>query len=114
MTIEQIAEVVHNIQKVFCESIGEIIPAWADAPHMQATTLQGVIDLIENPTAIGGFSHEQWMKHKIAQGYVWGEVRDHEKKTHPSLVPFNELPHNEQVKDHLFVETVRSLEKFLN
>ena len=54
------------------------------------------------------------MYNKIGEGYVWGEVRDHVKKTHPSLVPFDQLPKNEQTKDHLFVETVRSLQKFLS
>ena len=114
MTITQIAEVVHNMQRTFCASIGETLPTWSEAGNMQQTTIQGVIDLIDFPSAAGGFSHEQWMLNKIAQGYTYGPVRDHEKKTHPSLVPFEQLPHNEQVKDHLFVETVRSLKKFLD
>jgi hypothetical protein len=115
MTITDIAKVVHNIQVVFCASIGETIPAWEDALEiMQTATKIGVRDLINNPNATGGFSHEQWMKNKLAEGYVWGVVRDHVKKTHPSLIPFEQLPHNEQVKDHLFVETVRSLQAFLD
>lgn len=113
MTITDIAEVVHNIQRVFCESIGESLPAWAESGNMQQTTISGVIALISTPDAEGGFSHDEWMKGKISEGYVWGEVRDHVKKTHPSLVPFNQLPKNEQTKDHLFVATVRSLQRFL-
>jgi hypothetical protein len=114
MSITDIAEIVHEIQRVFCASIGETLPTWEEAGlNMRSTTMLGVHDLIHNPNATGGFSHEQWMKHKVAEGYVYGEVRDHVKKTHPSLIPFAELPHNEQTKDHLFVQTVRSLEKFL-
>jgi hypothetical protein len=113
MTITEIAQVVHEIQRTFCASIGESIPAWEDAGRMQNTTAHGVLDLINNPQAEAGYSHTQWMKNRIADGYVYGEVRDHVKKTHPSLVPFEQLSHNEQVKDHLFVQTVRSLQRFL-
>jgi hypothetical protein len=115
MTITQIAETVHEIQRVFCASIGETLPTWENAIDMQATTINGVLDLIyEGPKAGAGFSHEKWMEKKIAEGWVYGEVRDWENKTHPSLIPFEELPLNEKTKDHLFVQTVRSLEKFLD
>lgn len=115
MTIQQIAQVVHNIQKAFCMSIGDnSLPNWEDAPsEMHTTVIKGVNDLLNNPDAGAGFSHEKWMANKIADGWVYGEVKDWEKKTHPSLISFDQLPAHEVTKDVLFVETVRSLEKFL-
>jgi hypothetical protein len=44
-------------------------------------------------------NHENWMRMKIAQGWVQGEVKDFEKKTHPDLVPFIDLPEIEKRKD---------------
>ena len=44
-------------------------------------------------------NHENWMKYKIEQGWVYGEVKDFEKKTHPDLVPFDQLPKIEADKD---------------
>ena len=44
-------------------------------------------------------NHENWMKEKIKQGWVYGPIKSFEKKEHPDLVPFNELPEIEQRKD---------------
>jgi len=37
-------------------------------------------------------SHESWMKVKEIDGWKWGPVKDPEKKEHPCMVPFSELP----------------------
>ena len=56
MTITDIAEVVHNIQRVFCESIGETLPTWDNADRsMRKTTTQGVADLVYRPDAVLDF-----------------------------------------------------------
>lgn len=44
-------------------------------------------------------NHINWMKCKLEQGWVYGETKDMEKKTHPDLVPFEELPKIEADKD---------------
>jgi hypothetical protein len=114
MTITQIAQTVHEIQKSFCESIGDYsLPAWEVAGDMQRNTIQGVVDLLNNTAAAAGFSHEQWMKNKINDGWKLGPVKNWETKEHPALIPFAELPVHEQTKDYLFVQTVRSLQKFV-
>ncbi|MCS6958407.1 MAG: RyR domain-containing protein, partial [Aquificaceae bacterium] len=41
--------------------------------------------------------HNLWMEEKLSQGWTYGPVRDNEKKTHPNLVPYEELP--EDVKE---------------
>ena len=43
---------------------------------------------------------ERYIKNNhLASAVVYGEVKDFEKKTHPDLVPFNELPKIEADKD---------------
>jgi hypothetical protein len=44
-------------------------------------------------------NHENWMQMKISQGWVYGPVKDFDKKTHPDLVPFDQLPDVEKRKD---------------
>jgi len=115
MTIEQISQVVHEIQKAFCESVGDhSLPAWDDAPAMQASTIEGVLYLLDNPSATFGSCHEEWCNSKIADGWVYGHDKDWNAKTHPCLIPFSELSLIDQQKDVLFVQTVRSLEKFIS
>lgn len=61
--------------------------------------LQGVKFGLQNLDMTPEQNHENWMKCKIEQGWVYGEVKDFEKKTHPDLVPFDELPKIEADKD---------------
>ena len=43
--------------------------------------------------------HEVWAETRISQGWTYGEQRDDEKKTHPCLVPYAELPEEEKEYD---------------
>ena len=43
--------------------------------------------------------HEVWAAGRIADGWTYGENRDDEKKTHPCLVPYEELPEYEKEYD---------------
>lgn len=44
-------------------------------------------------------NHNNWMQMKVSQGWVYGEIKDFDKKTHPDLVPFDELLDIEKRKD---------------
>ena len=44
-------------------------------------------------------SHEIWAESRIRQGWTYGELRNDELKTHPCLVPFEELPDSEKEYD---------------
>ena len=45
--------------------------------------------------------HENWAVGRIAEGWVYGETRDDEKKTTPCLVPYSELPEREKEYDRV-------------
>ena len=115
MTTEQIAEVAHETNRAYCETIGDFSqPSWHNAPDWQKTSaINGVKFHIENPDAGCSASHEAWLKEKYAEGWKYGEVKDPEKKEHPCCVPHNELPANQQVKDALFVGVVRAMKVLL-
>lgn len=61
--------------------------------------LQGVKFGLQNLDMTPEQNHENWCRCKTEQGWVYGEVKDFEKKTHPDLVPFDELPKIEADKD---------------
>lgn len=43
--------------------------------------------------------HEVWAKSRISQGWTYGEQRNDELKTHPCLVPYENLPEVEKDYD---------------
>lgn len=43
--------------------------------------------------------HDVWAQGRIAEGWIYGEQRDDKRKTHPCLVPYEELPDAEREYD---------------
>ncbi len=43
--------------------------------------------------------HEVWAQNRIKEGWRYGPVRDDDKKLHPCLVPYEELPESEKEYD---------------
>jgi len=43
--------------------------------------------------------HEVWAETRISQGWTYGEQRNDELKTHPCLIPYEELPEEEREYD---------------
>lgn len=108
--IAVIAATAHEANAAFCRSLGDDSqPSWADAPDWQtASAIDGVEFHIGNPDAGDAASHENWMKAKKADGWQYGETKDPEKKLHPCMVPFKDLPREQQFKDALFRSIVHA------
>lgn len=115
MSIENIAQVAHEINKAFCESIGDNSqPTWGDAPEWQkSSAINGVKFHLENPNAGPDESHKSWLKQKEEEGWKYGPVKNPETKEHPCFVPYDELPVNQRSKDYLFKQIVHSLKNQL-
>ena len=106
-----IAMVCHEANKAFCETNGDSSQKpWEEAEEWQIeSAINGVTFRLANPTAHPDRQHINWMDEKIKDGWKYGEVKDSEKKTHPCLVPYNELPLFQQKKDKLFCAIVDAL-----
>lgn len=66
-------------------------------------------DLVE---AMAKNVHEVWAKNRIKQGWSYGAERNDEKKYHPCLVPYEELPDAEKKYDRdTAVETLKLIKK---
>lgn len=110
MNPERIASVCHAANKAYCECIGDLSQKpWSETPvEIRNSVISGVEKLIDDPSLTPEEMHQNWVRYKLAEGWSYGR-KDIEKKQHPNLVPFSELPKDEQVKDHLFVAIVRVL-----
>ncbi len=106
-----IAMVCHAANKAWCEANGDHSQKdWGEAEEWQReSAIKGVQFRMDNPDAGEDAQHNAWMEDKLADGWVYGETKDPEAKTHPCLVPFNELPEFQQKKDALFCGIVDSM-----
>lgn len=110
-SIELVAKAAHEINKAYCEALGDMSqPEWEDAPEWQRqSAIAGVEHHISNPNCTPEGSHESWLAQKEADGWVYGEVKDPEKKEHPCMVPYEQLPVEQKAKDYLFRQVVHSM-----
>lgn len=52
--------------------------------------------------------HEVWSAGRMASGWTYGETRDDARKTHPCLIPYEELPESEKEYDrNTSIETLK-------
>jgi len=116
MNVEDIARVAHEVNKAFCQSIGDNSqPNWGNAPEWQKTSaIKGVIFHLNNPNAGPSHSHDEWLKEKTATGWKYGLVKDPELKTHPCIVPYELLPTEQKSKDYLFKALIHALKSHLD
>jgi|GEM_PF-630525 len=109
--MEVAAQLCHEVNRVWCRLFQDYSqPSWHDAPKWQTeSALDGVAFHVANPDAGASSSHDNWMAQKDADGWVYGETKDPEAKTHPCMVPFDELPEDQQIKDRLFKAIVHAV-----
>lgn len=114
LTIEEIANVCHNVNKAYCQSTGDLSQAeWELAPDWQRqSAINGVKAHIDSGlTMLPEDSHISWKKQKESEGWVYGPVKDVELKMHPCMVEYDKLPNSQKAKDFLFREVVHTLAK---
>jgi hypothetical protein len=116
MTIEQIARICHEANRSLSAGMGDFSQApWDEAPEWQRTSAMNAVRFhMENPDATADASHEIWMREKLEAGWRYGKVKSAEDRTHPCLVPFDELPPEQQAKDYLIKSIVRALSRFVD
>lgn len=112
VTAEDIARVVHAANRELQITQGDPVPSppWDEAPDYQAReATAGVREVLRNRELTAEQSHEMWMMRMRADGWVYGPAKNWEQKKHPTLLPFDQLPTEQQLKDRLFIAIVRAL-----
>ena len=85
-----IAEVCHEANRAICESFNDLSQlSWDNAPQWQKeSATAGVKFRLENPKSTPEQLHQNWMKQKLEDGWVYGIVKNEKLKTHPCLVDY--------------------------
>lgn len=107
---ENIARVCHEVNRAYCQALGDDSqPEWVNAPEWQRSSARMGVDL----HMMGNFgpeaSHVSWMRQKLAEGWKHGATKDADAKTHPCILPFDQLPRDQQAKDFIFRAVVHAL-----
>lgn len=107
--IEAIARVCHDANKAWCEAHGDDsqLP-WEHAKGWQRNSaMKGVEFALQGRTPAE--QHQAWCEEKLGDGWVEGPVKDPDAKTHPCLVPYEQLDTWQRTKDALFLGVVHAL-----
>jgi hypothetical protein len=107
---EQVARVCHEANKALQYIHGDPCPSqpWNCEPYeLRKSVIEGVRNVRRGCTARQ--NHEAWCEFKREHGWTWGPEKDPERRTHPCLVPYDELPQEQRDKDQLFLLIVTAL-----
>lgn len=112
--IALIARVAHETNRAYCTTHGDDSqPTWDDAPAWQReSAIKGVEFHLaahaRGETPPPSASHDSWLAEKRADGWTYGREKNPAQKTHPCMVPFDELPQYQRMKDYLFGHVVEA------
>jgi voltage-gated potassium channel Kch len=95
---EQAADLGTKLDMIACGLVP--VTRWDEAP------LELTEDEIE---LLAPHEHARWFKAKCAAGWVFGPTKDDERKTTPSLVPWDELSDEDQHRDRSAVREIPTL-----
>lgn len=114
MKIIDIARVAHDVNAEYCKSICDYsqVP-FEDAEEWQRQSAINGVKLHLHGDHGPEESHESWLVEKLEAGWVYGEVKDVDKREHPCMVDFKDLPTEQQSKDFIFRAIVLSMKHLL-
>jgi hypothetical protein len=112
--VEACAQAAHEMNRLWSFAHGDAShKPWSEAPDWQKqSAIKGVEGVLSGNSPVA--QHEAWCEDKVKNGWVYGPVKDPERKTHPCLVPYQDLPKVQKDKDYLFSQTVKTLAVALN
>lgn len=108
--IDRIARIAHEVNRVHCRSHGDESHApWDETPEMlRASVRAGVRAILTGEVKTADESHRAWLAYKNREGWVYGPEKNVEKKTHPCMVSYSELPPEHRLKDEFFFAVVQN------
>lgn len=114
IAIEACARAAHEANRAYCIAIDDssvkTAPPWDDlatTEEHRASVRKGVVAALAGNTPEQ--SHESWFAEKLANGWTYGPAKDPEKRQHPCMVPYADLPAAQRAKDMLFISSVRCM-----
>ncbi len=108
--VEALAMAAHENNRAFCQAMGDFSHSTWDATpddlrQIARQAVIGIATLDFTPEQ----THEAWVAAKRAAGWRHGDTKNAKDKTHPCLVAWKDLPFEQQVKDEMWISTVKNL-----
>lgn len=107
--VEACAIAAYEANRAYCEALGDFSQvSWGKAAEWQRKSARRRVDV-----ALSGATpeaqHAAWVHDKVADGWTRGETKDPERRTHPCLVAYAQLPEDQRQKDALYQQVVRAM-----
>lgn len=109
------AQITNQLTRAYREATQQESPAeW----HLMAEEDQKhVIDRVRfyltEPDITVSSLHDAWAYAQFNAGWVYGLAFNEDKKTHPMLIIYADLPLMRRVEDTLFMQTVQTLSRLM-
>lgn len=109
------AMICHAVNRAYAGAFGDTsLVSWEESPDQQKqSVMDGVLLYLNVPTAGAHDAHARWIERKLEEGWQRGNVLDRARKLHPCLVPWVDLPPEQQAKGIIFREIVLQLMPFM-
>ncbi len=107
--VEAVARAAHEANRAFCIAIGDLSQlSWEGAYDWQReSAIKGVSVALAGATPAE--QHAAWVADKLASGWRYGPTKNPDIKEHPCMVPYDQLPMDQQRKDALYLAVVRAM-----
>jgi hypothetical protein len=109
---EAVGRVVHEATAALKVAFSEpdSMPHWDEAPQIMRDLSVGAVRFRRaNPQAAPGAQHSEWVRERTEAGWTYGPVKDSLKKTHPLMVPFEQLPVQEKIKSAVLLSIIDAM-----
>lgn len=111
--VNRIAQVCHEANRAVQVIANDpnINQAWPIvSEEMRESAREGVRAVLEADRTPAEM-HALWSESKLLSGWVYGPVKDEMAKTHPCLVPYEDLDEGQRLKDRVFIHIITAFQE---
>lgn len=111
----KIAEILHNAVSAIPRIDGSVMVPWDALNGILKDKAADTVALLMEKSIMFAhgmsdeYLHDIWHANMIEMGWAYGPTYSLEHKLHPSMVPFNELPDDEKIKDAIWAGIIYAL-----
>jgi hypothetical protein len=103
-----LAKILHAATSVLPRDDGSLVVAWDHLSlESQELAVKAIEHIFENDLQTPEEFHNLWMEGKIDTGWTYGKF-SLENKTHPAILPYNELSDTEKLKDIIWIALTKT------